>query len=578
MSITAEKNREEISMSDSGSGRWTRRRFLEVVGRAGGAAAVYEAMVALGMLRVPDSAYAQPPQIPAGTGDGKTIVILGAGVAGLTAAYELQKRQSGYNIIILEAQHRAGGRSYTVRTGDKIIEKHGSETWEQTCQFDKEKHLYLNAGPGRLPYHHTTALNYCKELNVPVEVYVMSSRANFYQNDGWFRDKATPNRRILNDTRGWIAELLAKAVDKGSLNAELSPGERTQMIDLLLSFGPLSKEKKYVGSQRAGYTTEPGVTTPGDIEPPIQLVELLGSEFWLDRMYQPEDYEWQPTLFQPVGGMDMLWKGFLPHVGRLIQYQREVTSVRNEKDKVVIRHRAAGAASGEEQTITADWCISTIPVWLLQRLDNNFTKEFDDALLAVKRGLTCKVGWQANRRFWELDDQIYGGISYINHPITQMWYPSNDYLFAEKGVLTGAYNYTKNAEKMGNQPLKERLRVAAEGAKRLHGPEFARSVPIDLGLSIAWHHVPYQEGGWADWDKVPAVYYNTLLHPDGKVFVAGDQVSYLPGWQEGAMLSAHYVLTNIARAESRMLMKAAAPAKQAPSTQAFTQGSSRTRD
>src|SRR3954452_25521796 len=138
--------------------KWTRRRFLETVGRVGGAAAVYESMVALGMVRVPDSVYADPLQIPDGAGSGKIIVILGAGVAGLTAAYELKKRNSGYTVIILEAQHRAGGRSYTVRNGDKIIETHRSETGEETCKFEGDvENQYLNAGPGRLPYLLTLA-------------------------------------------------------------------------------------------------------------------------------------------------------------------------------------------------------------------------------------------------------------------------------------------------------------------------------------------------------------------------------------------------------------------------------------
>jgi monoamine oxidase len=561
-------------MSD---GKWTRRRFLETVGRVGGAAAVYESMVALGLVRVPDFAYADPLQVPEGAGNGKTIVILGAGIAGLTAAYELQKRKSGYTIIILEAEHRAGGRSYTVRTGDKIIEKHGSDLWEQTCHFDKGQ--YLNAGPGRLPYHHTVALGYCRELKVAVEPYVMSSRANLYQTPDSFHDKALPNRRILNDTRGYIAELLTKSIDKGSLDDALSPAQRKQMLDLLNTFGPL-QNKKYAGSQRSGYTVQPGVTTPGDIEPPLKLIDLLGSEFWLDRMYQPEDYEWQPTLFQPVGGMDMLARGFLPHVGSLIQYDREVTSVKNVgSDKVEIRHRAAGNAGSAEETITADWCISTIPVWILAHdVANNFSKPFTSALKAAKRGKTCKVGWQADRRFWELDNEIYGGISYINHNITQMWYPSNGYLFEEKGVLTGAYNYTKRAELLGNQHLPERLKIAAQGAHRLHGDAFTKAVPIDLGLSIAWHHVPYQLAGWADWDGVAPVHYETLLEPDGRVIIAGDQVSYLPGWQEGAMLSAHHVLRQITR-ERRVMLKAAPAAKlHAPDTRAMTEGSGRTRE
>ncbi len=565
-------------MSESDSrGKWTRRRFLETVGRAGGAAAVYESMVALGIVRVPDSAYANPIQLPEGSGNGKTIVILGAGVAGLTAAFELKKRKSGYNVIILEAQHRPGGRSYTVRTGDKIIEKHGSEIWEQECHFDKDQ--YLNAGPGRIPYHHTVALGYCKELKVQVEPYVMSSRANLFQTPGFNHNKSQANRRILNDTRGYIAELLTKSIDKGSLDDDLTPAQRTLMLDLLNNFGPL-QNKKYVGSQRAGYTVQPGVTTPGVIEPKLMLTDILDSQFWLDRMYQPEDYEWQPTLFQPVGGMDMLARGFLPHVESQIQYKREVTSVRNvEGDKVQIRHRVAGDPKSAEETIIADWCISTIPVWLLGHdIDNNFSKPFSNALKAARIGKTCKVGWQADRRFWEIDNEIYGGISYINHNITQMWYPSEGYLFQEKGVLTGAYNYSARAEKLGNEKLAERLKTAAEGAHRLHGDAFTKAVPIDLGLSIAWHHVPYQMGGWADWDKVPAVHYETLLDADGRVIIAGDQVSYLPGWQEGAMLSAHHVLRKIAREPRLMAMKTAAEHIPAPNTRAMTEGSGRSRE
>ena len=422
------------------------------------------------MLSVPDSVYAVPLPSPEGSGSRKTIASLAAGIAALTAAYELKNRNSGYTIIVLEAQHRAGGRSYTVRANDKIVEKHGNETWEQTCAFEGDKkNQYLNAGPGRIPYHHSVALGYCKELKVEIEPYVMTTRANLYQNKDGFQGKAMPHRRVLNDTRGWISELLTKAIDKGSLDDELSPRQKEQMLHLLNTFGPL-KDKKYVGSQRSGYVTQPGVLTPGDIEPPIPRVEILGSEFWLDRMYQSEDYEWQPTLFQPVGGMDKLAYGFVPHVQEFIQYEREVHSVRNaEGDKVVIRHRAAGNPSAPEETIEADWCISTIPVWILHGIDNNFKTPFLNALKAPKRGLTCKVGWQADRRFWELDDEIYGGISYINNNITQMWYPSNGYLFEDKGVLTGAYNYTDDAEYLGNQTLPERLKIAAAGAplKRL---------------------------------------------------------------------------------------------------------------
>ncbi len=68
----------------------TRRRFLQGVGLAGGSAALYETMTALGLINLPE-AWAGPPQLPAGSGAGKKVVILGAGIGGLTAAYELNE-------------------------------------------------------------------------------------------------------------------------------------------------------------------------------------------------------------------------------------------------------------------------------------------------------------------------------------------------------------------------------------------------------------------------------------------------------------------------------------------------------
>lgn len=55
-------------------------------------------------------------------------------------------------------------------------------------------------------------------------------------------------------------------------------------------------------------------------------------------------------------------------------------------------------------------------------------------------------GERANKCFWEDDrNTMYGGISWTDHNITQIWYPSNDY-FSSRGTLTGAYNFGKNAE------------------------------------------------------------------------------------------------------------------------------------
>src|SRR5438128_241476 len=97
----------------------TRRRFINLVGKAGGYAAAYNTMVAMGLMTVPP-AKAAPPPLPADSGRGQRVLILGAGIAGMTAAYELTK--AGYECRILEARSRAGGRNWTLRGGDRAEE------------------------------------------------------------------------------------------------------------------------------------------------------------------------------------------------------------------------------------------------------------------------------------------------------------------------------------------------------------------------------------------------------------------------------------------------------------------------
>jgi monoamine oxidase len=266
--------------------------------------------------------------------------------------------------------------------------------------------------------------------------------------------------------------------------------------------------------------------------------------------------------------MDMIVDGFVRKIGSLIQYNTKVLDIkiRNDGVAVVVEDR------GTRSTIEADYCISNIPLPLLKKIDNNFTPDFDDAVKLCTYDPTCKLGWQANERFWESNkNQIYGGISYTDDPITQMWYPSYDY-FTKNGTLTGVYNYDQDAIAFGNMSLAERIRTARQGAVKFH-PEFAdtRLVPSDKAISIAWQNIPNEGGGWANWDPnspAHAKSYARLLAPDRRFFVVGDQVSQLPGWQEGAMMSAQHVVEQI---DGRRLL-VVPKIKRAPNTRRLIHG------
>src|ERR1700674_5803096 len=123
----------------------TRRTLINAMAKLGGAGAVYETLAAWEFLR-PAPALAGGLALPAQSGAGRTVAILGAGVGGLCVAYELDR--AGYDCVILEPQRRAGGRSLTLRRGDTFREMGDSP--QQVCTFDEG--LWLNAGPGRIPH------------------------------------------------------------------------------------------------------------------------------------------------------------------------------------------------------------------------------------------------------------------------------------------------------------------------------------------------------------------------------------------------------------------------------------------
>jgi monoamine oxidase len=523
----------------------TRRGFLELIGRIGGSTALYQSMTALGFASSSQD-WAGPLPLEPDSGRGKTVAILGAGIAGLTSAYELSK--AGYEVIVLEATDRAGGRNLTARKGSVINEVSPSgRRMQQVAQLDEG--LYLNLGPGRLPFHHRRALHYCNELGVKLEIYVMSATANLYQTDKAFGGKAMPRYRIANDVQAHVSELLSKAVNKKALDDELTPDERGKLVELLNTFGGLPG-----GLTAGGETPRTGCVSPSTIEdicaanPELPLRELLNAEFWQHIFYQSLESEWQPTLFQPVGGMDKLVDGFKRQVGQYIRYRCEVTEITARADTTDITYQ--DRRSGKVQQLSVDYCISSIPVVHLRKIKNNFSSEYRAALEQYRDENLFKLGWQANQRFWESDKyKIYGGISYTDDPITQMWYPSYDY-FSSKGTLTGIYTYNATARAFGSMTHAERVVAARKGAIKLH-EEFASEfiVPSDRAISIFWADVPFQSGGGAAWQSdnpADQSAYKRLLSPEQRFFLTGDQISPLPGWQEGAMMSAEHVLAQIA--------------------------------
>ena len=183
---------------------------------------------------------------------------------------------------------------------------------------------------------------------------------------------------------------------------------------------------------------------------------------------------------------------------------------------------------------------STHPMHIPQemRISTNLPAPVKRALASVEMVPAIKVGLQAHRRFWEQDDDIYGGISWTTHLSRQIWYPSAN-LMESTGILTAAYNAGSEATTFGNLSRLERIEEAAKGGTSLH-TDFRADVDLDGAISMAWQYMPWQVGGFANdtYLTQPEIYETITDWPQGGILLAGDSASQMPGWQEGSVSAA----------------------------------------
>ena len=505
----------------------SRRDFLQMAGAVGGSTAVFRAALGLGVL--PAIAHAERPQIAA-LSKTRKVLILGGGISGLTAAYELNRK--GYDVQVLEASFRAGGRNMTVRNGDRIDET----GYPQVCQFDKDPDLYFNCGPARIPGHHKALLNYCKELDVELEPFINDNRNAWVQDDAMFGGKAIRAREYMSDSRGFVAELMSKSMKPEQFTAPMTAEDFDRLREYLKYLGTLDPSFKYVGTSNAGLAKH-DYTNPEVLKPPLDGRELLKSKFMAIMGFGETDDQ-AAMMMEPVGGMDRVPAGFLRKIGHLVQLESQVQKIQVMPKGVEVTYRR----NGEYVKVKADYVINCIPMHLLAGIEHNFPKEYSAGFLAVPRGKLFKIGLQMKERFWETEG-IYGGISWTTQDIQQLWYPAHG-INRKKGVMLAAYTFDPNAgEKFARLAPAERIKLAIAQGEKIH-PGYGSHV--ETGVTVAWHQMNHMLGCAAQWDEpLFKQWFKTLQTPVGNHYLMGDQVSYHPGWQEGAMASAHHAIADI---------------------------------
>jgi monoamine oxidase len=508
----------------------TRRQFLMRVGQAGGTSAAFVMMQSLGLMAIPE-VEAESRTLRLVDGQGAKVVILGGGIAGLVAAYELRK--AGWSVILLEARERCGGRNWTIRGGTDVTFTDG---FKQTCSFDEGN--YFNAGPARLPAIHHTMLNYCQELGVALEVEVNSSRGALLQADKLNGGKAVTERRAVNDTRGHVSELLAKCIKKGALDEELTAEDHDRMIEFLRQYGDLQPDLLFKGSERSGFKVPPGAGKENPVAiDPLPMHALLDADLWQGMMAE-EVIDWQPTMFQPIGGMDRIPYAFHKSLGPIIRNGAVVRSIRQSPAGVTVVYH--DTASEADQTINAEYCICAMPLTTMKTLDADFSPAVREVIDGSSYDSAYKVAWEAPR-FWEKENGIYGGLSYLQQTVGVVWYPSARF-FSERGVVVSGYSI-ENGTPFGALPtVQAKLDVSRQAIELLHP---GHGQDLSKPLYISWGHIPYNLGAWISGFGRKGVSTDPLLVPDRRVYFAGDHTSHLVGWQEGAALSSYRVINQL---------------------------------
>ena len=500
----------------------TRRTFLNHLGAIGGASLVMNAMSAWDLMAEP--AGARP--VLSGRPAKNRVLILGGGTSGLVLAYELGKL--GYDYHVLEARQRVGGIVWSVRKGDSHTEI-GGDT--QVCTWDEGQ--YVNAGAWRIPHSHEGVLGYCRELGVPMQVFLNDSDANYFFYEGKaggpLADRKVRMREVKADLTGQINELLVKAVDAKQLDLPMSADDQKRLTDFLIRQGYLdSTTRTYKAFADRG---------EGD---PIALASLLEAGFGNRlRSIPPMEGTAAAPMFQPIGGMDQICKALQRAIGpKRLTFNAEVQAVHQDDAGVKVRYK--DTAKGKVTELAADFVVSCLPLSVLSGIDINLSDAMKEAVKRVTYSDSAKIGLAMKRRFWEEDDRIFGGHLYSNLPIGEFSYPSYDY-FQKKGVLLGLYS-NGPIQDLSSRTIPQRVEHVLMHASKVH-PQIRAE--FESAYVVYWRKVPYSLGGYAT--VRGAALREQLSKVENRILIgsAATAPKSLPDWQEGAVSAAWQALTSL---------------------------------
>jgi monoamine oxidase len=174
-----------------------------------------------------------------------------------------------------------------------------------------------------------------------------------------------------------------------------------------------------------------------------------------------------------------------------------------------------------------------MPFSILKKVPNDFSPAVKVVIEGSSMANSMKLPWES-RRFWEQDYNIYGGLSFLSQGLSPVWYPSAK-LMHPTGIVVAGYMDEMQIPGFTDLSMEQKFALSRAQIEKLHpghGKELTK--PVFCG----WKHVKWNEGSWIRGYGGGPAGYDVVTEADGPIYFAGDTISHIVGWQEGAALSA----------------------------------------
>jgi monoamine oxidase len=441
---------------------------------------------------------------------GRRVVVLGAGVAGLAAAFELDR--AGYDVTILEARTRPGGRVYTMR-----------EPFSDG--------LYADAGAARIQDTHEYTLRYVKHFNLTLDPFFPAEGATVARIAG---------RRLL--AKGRLPDMASIPLEFSEEERKLGVG--ASFVKYLFSHlpelgDPASPSWPAQDLSRFEVPIADFCRSQGASDGLLRLIafghDLDGMSalmFLRDAAIGMRTKQW----FKIRGGNDRLPAAFAAVLSEKIRYGARVTRIEQSATSVTVTILRAGTP----ETFTGEYVVSTLPTTTLRHVD--VTPSFSPAKRAAIEqvdGLPmARVFLQARRRFWLARGE--SGWATTDDPI-DVW----DYTRDQPGTrgILGAYTSGRMARDITTRTPEDRGSFVLEMMDRVHP---GTRDHCEGSASYSWITDPWALGASAEFKPGQlSRHYGPLRTPEGRIHFAGEHTSPWSGWMNGGLESGNRAAAEI---------------------------------